>query len=251
MPGWAVRRGMLCGKSIPKTPLAQRWPIFTARWRGKEKGRQYKQPVDLFFWGGKIWKLAFRELETFASSGLAGLFALLHSRIPSQEAFFFQDGTKFGIRFDEDPGNGKSHRARLPTHATTIGAHTEIKCVHAIGEFERAKDVILQRQAWEVVDEIAVIDRDRPRAGLGPDFGNRVFTTPGGGLLNNSTHGISWRLFNSHRFWCLGFVGMGLTAIHFEFAVGRGSKAVVRDHPLDGALDEEFRAALLPGFECF
>ncbi len=45
------------------------------------------------------------------------------------------------------------------------------------------------------------------------------------------------------RLWILGCMGMLRAAIDLEFTINRAAEAVVRDHSLDGLLDEQLRAS--------
>ena len=100
-----------------------------------------KGPCSTPFRFFEFLKLAFRELEEFAGTGLAGLFAFLHERVACEETFLLErDAQGSGLAID--------------------AANGEVVGVNGVGDFERAENLVLNREAGEVVGEITAVDLD-------------------------------------------------------------------------------------------
>jgi len=104
---------------------------------------------------------------------LAGLFALLHTRVARQQAFLLERDAQGLVDLDERAADGKAQGAGLAVDAAADGPDGEIVGVNGVGNLQRAKNLVLNREAWKVVGEVAAIDFDRSGAGLETDAGDR------------------------------------------------------------------------------
>ena len=124
------------------------------------------------FFVGRESGLALRELEAFAGAGLAGLFAFLHARVACEETFLLEREAQGLVDLDERPADCQTQGAGLAIDAAADGADGEVVGVNGVGDFQRAKNLILNREAGEVVGEVTAVDLDGTGAWLQADAGD-------------------------------------------------------------------------------
>ena len=136
-------------------------------------------------------------------------------------------------------------RNRLSLLATAFDDDIEVKFVGKRDGQERCEDAILELDGRKVFLEGAAVDGNLTGAFGHPDAGYGGFAAAGGALSGGGGHlEKKMGLFDSVGDGSLRFVWVGLTGIDLELAELGATEAGLRDHPPDGALDEQDRTAL-------
>jgi len=181
------------------------------------------------------FELALRKLEAFARAGLAGFFTFLHPRIASKQAFAFQSASQIAIGLKECPRDGKTRRAGLAGNAAAAGINEKIVSVNHLRRLQWLKNYVLQRDAWEIIFEIAAVDVDLAAPRSHPNARNGSFSTTGGDEFLCLSH--KNELGELDRLRLLRAVRMGFSAVNFELSINRAAEPVVRNHSADRTLD--------------
>src|SRR4029453_2280662 len=87
--------------------------------------------------------LTFRELETFARSGLSGFLALLHARISAEKPLRFQRSSQIAIALKKSTGDRKLRGASLPHDAPAGRVNRQIISIHCLGSLKRLQHDVL------------------------------------------------------------------------------------------------------------
>src|SRR5207248_10762750 len=125
-------------------------------------------------------------------------------------------------------------RTGLTDHASAAGVDVEIVSVHHLRGLQWLQDNVLQRNAREVIFEIAAVDVDLAAAGGHPNTSDRSFSATGSDKFLCLSH--SNESGELDRFRLLRAVRVGFAAINFELSINRTTKPVMRNHSTDGAL---------------
>ena len=125
-------------------------------------------------------RLAFGKLEPLAGTGLAGLFAFLHARVAREESLLFERNADRFIDLKKRPAQGETHRAGLAVDSAAGRLHNDIVGMHRVRDLERTQDLVLKREAAEIIGEVAAVDLDRPGSGLHAQAGDGGFAAAGG-----------------------------------------------------------------------
>ena len=120
-------------------------------------------------------RLALGELETFAGTWATGLFALLHARIAGEESLLLELDAEGFVDFKKGAAKGEAQGAGLSVDSAAGGFRSDIVAVNRIRDFQWTENLVLKREAAEVVGEIAAIDLDSAGARLHANTGNRGF----------------------------------------------------------------------------
>ena len=118
---------------------------------------------------------ALGELEALAGAGATGLFAFLHAGIAGQESFLLERQAERFVDFEKGAAEREAKGTGLTIDAATGGFHQDIIAVNRIGDFQRTEDLVLKRDAAEVIGEITAIDLDSSAAGLHANACDRGF----------------------------------------------------------------------------
>src|SRR5213075_577963 len=81
--------------------------------------------------------LTFRELEAFPRTGLAGLLALLHARIPAEQTLSFQRASEIDIDLEKSTRNRKLRGASLSHDAAAGCVNRQIVGIYRLGSLKR------------------------------------------------------------------------------------------------------------------
>jgi len=73
--------------------------------------------------------LALGELEAFAGSGLAGLFALTSTWVTAEKTSGLQHGTKFGVVLNQRAGDRELDGIGLSVHAASMGGRFDVELI--------------------------------------------------------------------------------------------------------------------------
>lgn len=124
--------------------------------------------------------LAFRELEAFAGSGLAGLFPFLHTRIACEEPLLFERDAEGFVNHEKGTAESEAQGAGLTVDAAAGCFDSHVVTVDGVGNLERAEDLILDGEAHEVVGEFAAVDFDGSGSWQESNAGDGGFPASGG-----------------------------------------------------------------------
>src|SRR6184192_3461324 len=87
--------------------------------------------------------LTFRELEAFPRTGLAGLLALLHARIPAEQTLSFQRASEIDIDLEKSTRNRKLRGASLSHDAAAGCVNRQIVGIYRLGSLKRLQHDVL------------------------------------------------------------------------------------------------------------
>ncbi len=128
----------------------------------------------------ETWELALGELEPLAGTRATGLFAFLHAGITGEESFLLEWEAKGFVHFQKGAAECEAQGAGLAVDAAAGGFYRNIVAVNRVGDFERSKDLVLKRDAAEIVGEISAVYLDGSAAGLHANAGDRGLPAAGG-----------------------------------------------------------------------
>jgi len=130
---------------------------------------------------GSLGGLALGELEAFAGSGLAGLFALTSTWVTAEKAGSLQHRTEFGVVLDQRARDRELDGIGLAVHAASVGRSFNVEFLLQACELKWLKNGALQDEGGEDILEGIVIDDDFSGSGSDPDSGNGFLATSGCG----------------------------------------------------------------------
>lgn len=104
--------------------------------------------------------LTFAELETLASLGLTGLFALYYASIASHKAFGTKSGLDFGIVLNQSPSNSEAQSLCLTLVSAAVKISLNIKATLSLEGLQRLFYYILQDGRGEINFQRALVDGD-------------------------------------------------------------------------------------------
>ena len=122
-------------------------------------------------------RLTLRELRRSARFLETVLLSLLHTRIASKEARFFERSAVHGICFYERAGYAVANSSRLSRKAAALDVYIHVELVRSSDFLGRLTDDILERIESEIVVDAALVDNDIAVAGKETNAGYCLLTS--------------------------------------------------------------------------
>ena len=104
--------------------------------------------------------LPLRELEAFASAGLAGFLALFHSRVATKKALCLERAPQISIHLQKRARDRESHRAGLTGRSAACGVDGKIVDICHLYRLQWLQDRILERRRGKIILKAAAVDID-------------------------------------------------------------------------------------------
>ena len=117
-------------------------------------------------------RLALGELEPFAGAGLTGLFTFLHAGVAREEPLLFEWDADRLVNLKKRAAQSEAHGASLAVDSAAGRLDDDVVGVDSVRDLKRTKDLVLKREAAEIIGKVAAVDFDGPGAGLHAQAGN-------------------------------------------------------------------------------
>src|SRR5262249_3608680 len=120
-------------------------------------------------------RLTLRELGAATGAAQTWLLPLFHTSIAGQEALLAELLGEVAVVPHQSAGDALHASAGLTGAAAAVNANHNVDAIANAGMLQRSHHCVLVLNDWEVVCELALVDRQLAAAGANPHAGDRGF----------------------------------------------------------------------------